>query len=48
MTIDLYLEDHEIKRLNQGGVIALSYPNGIRIIIKKDIDEAPDGNKPRE
>ena len=48
MTIDLYLEDHEVKRLNQWGVIALSYPNGIRIIIKKDIDEASDENEPRE
>lgn len=48
MTIDLYLEDYEVKRLNQGGVISLVYPNGFRIIIKKDIDESLDREEPRE
>lgn len=48
MTIDLYLEDHEIERLNQGSVIALSYPNGIRVIIKKDSEEKTETEEPSE
>lgn len=32
----------------RGGVITLSYPNGIRIIIKKDINESTDENELRE
>lgn len=48
MTIDLYLEDYEVKRLNQGSVISLVYPNGIRIIIKKDIDDKSDEEESRE
>lgn len=38
MMFDIHLSDDELNRLNHGGLIILTFPDGIRIIVKKDIE----------
>ena len=40
MIFDIHLDESEMTKLNKGGVIILTLPGKIRIIIKKDINES--------
>lgn len=38
MYIDLYLEDEEVNRLEEGGFMKMLFPNGIEITVQMVID----------
>ena len=39
MYLDIKLTEFELDRLEEGGFLALSFPNGLRITVTKDVLE---------